>query len=482
MPSQVIIAKKSSRITVILPGDRRLTFSPGEDLYAEADPNDSNKIFIKTLDTNDIFVGPLFHTQYRDSSGVVFDATRDAVVIALNAILNPDDVTLESDSNGDIILDPNGTGEITLTALAGAINLTSNDINIGDALEIDSSAFKITCARIDTFGISTLPGSIAFYDADDSNYVRLAIPQTVAADYTLKLPGADGSNGQAMVTDGSGNLSFSTIADTNLGNSDQTISGDREIKLGQSTNSIAVRCGYNDSLIPLKVTADGAGPATTEVAGNLIVKSGAFGSGGTIQLMEYGSNGTHVVSLEAPVSLAADYSLVLPASDGSNGQALVTDGSGNLSFSTISGGGGGSDVIKHFYSGGAQLAYPYSRYLPLTGDVIEQNTASSALSRTGFVAPYDGEVKKIIARSQETLGNTVLQWYKATDGTHAPATSLQSVTVNINAANTSFTYTYSTATFSKGDILSLKVDPTSDPVSTTMEFNYIIEFEFDTST
>ena len=98
------------------------------------------------------------------------------------------------------------------------------------------------------------------------------------------------------------------------------------------------------------------------------------------------------------------------------------------------------------------------------------------------MAPYDGEVTKIIARSQETLGNTVLQWYKATDGTHAPATSLQSVTVNINAANTSFTYTYSTVTFSKGDILSLKVDPTSDPVSSTMEFNYIVEFEFDTTT
>ena len=80
------------------------------------------------------------------------------------------------------------------------------------------------------------------------------------------------------------------------------------------------------------------------------------------------------------------------------------------------------------------------------------------------------------------MGNTILQWYKATDGTHGPNTSLQSVTVDIDTANTTFTYTYTTATFSKGDILSLKVDPTSDPVSSTMEFNYIVEFEFDTST
>ena len=41
----------------------------------------------------------------------------------------------------------------------------------------------------------------------------------------------------------------------------------------------------------------------------------------------------------------------LPGSDGSNGQALVTNGSGTLSFSTISGGGGatggGSDEVFH---------------------------------------------------------------------------------------------------------------------------------------
>ena len=31
-----------------------------------------------------------------------------------------------------------------------------------------------------------------------------------------------------------------------------------------------------------------------------------------------------------------------PASDGSAGQAIITDGAGNLSFGTVSGGGGGT--------------------------------------------------------------------------------------------------------------------------------------------
>ena len=38
--------------------------------------------------------------------------------------------------------------------------------------------------------------------------------------------------------------------------------------------------------------------------------------------------------------------ITYPASDGTNGQAIVTDGSGNLSFSTISGGGSGISNVS----------------------------------------------------------------------------------------------------------------------------------------
>ncbi len=468
--ANVQIYKKGPKAAVILPGPQVLRFDLDGEITAVAD-TDASKLKIVEADTQNVIIGPKVYTEFfQDSSfSVAWGASRDATVTALNAVIDNATLTIESRGDADVIIDPPGTGEITLSALTGAINLTSNDINIGSALEIDGNIFKITSNNIDAFGTGALVGAIKFYDQDDSNYVRLAIPQTVAADYTLLLPGADGSNGQAMVTDGSGNLSFSTIADTNLGNTDLTLSGARVVEMGTSSVDF-----QSSSTSKFKIFSTG-----TVIATSRLTVQGNGTQGGSLRVKD-GDN-SHILSLQSPSSLAANLTFVLPSQDGSDGQALMTDGDGNLFFDSVSG-GGGSDVIKHFYSGGAQLAYPYSRYLPLTGDVIEQNTASSALSRTGFVAPYDGEVKKIIARSQETLGNTVLQWYKATDGTHAPATSLQSVTVNINAANTSFTYTYSTATFSKGDILSLKVDPTSDPVSSTMEFNYIVEFEFDTST
>ena len=46
----------------------------------------------------------------------------------------------------------------------------------------------------------------------NGNKVKLTTPDTLAANKTFKLPGADGSSGQFLKTDGSGALSFATAA------------------------------------------------------------------------------------------------------------------------------------------------------------------------------------------------------------------------------------------------------------------------------
>ena len=48
----------------------------------------------------------------------------------------------------------------------------------------------------------------------NGNKVKLTTPDTLAASETFKLPGADGSTGQFLKTDGSGALSFATINTT----------------------------------------------------------------------------------------------------------------------------------------------------------------------------------------------------------------------------------------------------------------------------
>ena len=55
-------------------------------------------------------------------------------------------------------------------------------------------------------------GEVKLYDSDNSNYVGLKAPATVASDETFVLPSADGSANFLLRTDGSGNLSFIDVA------------------------------------------------------------------------------------------------------------------------------------------------------------------------------------------------------------------------------------------------------------------------------
>src|SRR5210317_575496 len=61
----------------------------------------------------------------------------------------------------------------------------------------------------------------------------------------------------------------------------------------------------------------------------------ALATGGTLKLNEGTNNGTNFIGLKAPNAVTTSTTFTLPDGDGTNGQALVTDGSGNLSFTTI---------------------------------------------------------------------------------------------------------------------------------------------------
>ena len=57
-----------------------------------------------------------------------------------------------------------------------------------------------------------------------------------------------------------------------------------------------------------------------------------------IRFSEADGNGSNYVALKAPASLASDVTFTLPSADGTADQVLKTDGSGNLSFTDVSGG------------------------------------------------------------------------------------------------------------------------------------------------
>lgn len=57
----------------------------------------------------------------------------------------------------------------------------------------------------------TSQGDLRLQDAAGGQYVALQAPSTVASNVTFTLPGADGTSGQAVTTDGSGALGFTTV-------------------------------------------------------------------------------------------------------------------------------------------------------------------------------------------------------------------------------------------------------------------------------
>lgn len=88
-----------------------------------------------------------------------------------------DNTTLTAANDLDITIDPSGTG---IFKIAGDAQLQAQ-------------------------------GDLRFADSDSSNYVAFQGASTISSNVTWTLPAADGTANQAIVTNGSGTLSFTTV-------------------------------------------------------------------------------------------------------------------------------------------------------------------------------------------------------------------------------------------------------------------------------
>ena len=165
----------------------------------------------------------------------------------------------------------------------------------------------------------TFNKSIRFYD-NDSNYIALKSPSNLSTNYTYTLPSSDGTNGQALITNGSGTLSFTTVSQ--IHNDLQSIQG------GGNSN-------YYHSNQPINTTD-------------------------SVQFAGLNINGSYT----------------LPTSDGTNGQALITNSSGVLSFTTI------NQVHNNLTSiqGGTSGNYYHSNQPINTSDSVIFNNLNTTLT------------------------------------------------------------------------------------------------------
>ena len=126
----------------------------------------------------------------------------------------------EAPASGDVIEVRKLTTTTTITSLANAQSTAIVEcVDSAAQVQITGDLIPATDGALD-LGTAALHwedlhlGKVIFYDSDDSNTVSLAAPATVASNLAFVLPSADGSSGQAIVTDGSGNLSFAAAGAT----------------------------------------------------------------------------------------------------------------------------------------------------------------------------------------------------------------------------------------------------------------------------
>jgi hypothetical protein len=96
----------------------------------------------------------------------------------------------------------------------------------------------------------------------------------------------------------------------------------------------------------------------------------ALATGGTLKLNEGTNNGTNFIGLKAPNAVTTTTTFTLPDGDGSNGQFLKTDGSGNLSFGTV------SSTITLAADSGSDDTYTTGNTLTFTGGTGIDTTVS----------------------------------------------------------------------------------------------------------
>src|SRR6056300_1605310 len=130
---------------------------------------------------------------------------------------------------------------------------------------------------------------------------------------------------------------YGTGTQANLG--DRLFIGEGGVDGNGDANNVTVIGGqyFTDKLdnVDGTLTASSAITVDSNKAIDELFVGNSTSTGGTIKFNEGTDNGSNFVGLKAPNNVSSSVTFTLPGSDGTNGQALLTDGSGVLSFGDV---------------------------------------------------------------------------------------------------------------------------------------------------
>lgn len=296
-------------------------------------------------------------------------------------------------------------------AITGSANVTFASSNVALALTDTNASQTARNLRLNLTGtISTT--QYLFVPAIEKQYlVRNGLTNSVivangsnsgATGTTYTLP----ANSSGIVFNDGTNISDAVTYISSLSN--VTINGGTANAL--TLTNVSVISGNVNNVTSnastfSNVTINGG---TANFTGTILV-SGNSSSAADIRLYENTTNGNNYVALKAPASLASNVSFVLPGADGTVNQAVVTDGSGNLSFANVAAAGIATNftALQTFSGSTSVLA---SKFV----NALEAVTVS-ATAATGTIN-YDATTQSVLYYTSNAAANWTVN-FRASSGT-----------------------------------------------------------------
>ena len=239
-----------------------------------------------------------------------------------------------------------------------------------------------------------------------------------------------------------GEIAYTYGAGTQANSGDRLFIGEGGVDGNGDANNITVIGGqyFADMLDHVAGTLTGSSAliADANLAIDQAIVGNSLTTGGTVKLNEGTNNGTAFIGLKAPDAVTTSTTFVLPDGDGTTGQFLKTDGSGNLDFATVNqfidlAGDTGTDTYNTAetltFAGGAGL----------TQTVTDNTVTVTATALTNSnLSGSAGITNANLATPTTTLGSSTLT-LGATTTDIAGLTSLVVDSITINGATVSTT-------------------------------------------
>jgi hypothetical protein len=297
--------------------------------------------------------------------------------------------------NGGVLGTPSSGTATNLTGLPISTGVSGLGTGVATALAVNVGSAG--AAVVNGGALGTPSGGTA------TNLTGLPLSTGV----TGTLPVANGGTGQTSYTDGQlliGNSTGNTLAKATLtqgtgititnGNGTITIaasggggSGDVVGPASSTDNAFARFDSTTGKLLQNSTGATLSDTGAAVFTGALDVLGNST-SGSNIKLYEDTDNGTNYVAFKAPDTIASNVTWTLPSADGTNTQVLQTNGSGVLSFATVSGGASAATPTALGTVYGKQTASGASPYLTAYGyEAANANTGTNNVA-VGYQAAY----------------------------------------------------------------------------------------------